>query len=182
MLFEPRRITLKDGRKALLRNPLPEQDAAALVACLRQICGETEFLLRYPEECDWTEEKERDILTEIVASEHRLMLVCEAEGGIVGMCGLNLHPQIKFRHRADVDLSLLRRFWDLGIGTAMLNALIRKAREKGVLQMELEYIDGNARARALYEKLGFEQFAVHPDAIRMKDGRMVDTICMVKKL
>ena len=49
MLVKPKEILLKDGRVALLRNPNPDTDAAALIHHLWQIVSETEFLLRYPE-------------------------------------------------------------------------------------------------------------------------------------
>jgi len=182
MLIEPKKILLKDGRAALLRNPDPDADAAALIDHLKRIVSETEFLLRYPEECNWTEAQEKNILSENNADDMRLMLVCEVDGEIAGMCGMSLYPQIKFRHRANLDIGLQRQFWNLGIGKAMLEALIETARERGVLQLELDYIDGNARGRALYEKMGFTEVARHPDAVRLRDGRMRSLVFMVKKL
>ena len=182
MLFKPKKIVLKDGRVALLRNPDPDADAAALIHHLQQIVSETEYLLRYPEECNWTEAQERNILSENNADDMRLMLVCEVDDEIAGMCGMSLYPQIKFRHRASLDIGLQRRFWNLGIGTAMLEALIEAARERGVVQLELEYIDGNARGRALYEKMGFTEVARHPDAVRFRDGSMRSLVFMMKKL
>jgi RimJ/RimL family protein N-acetyltransferase len=182
MLVKPKEILLKDGRVALLRNPNPDTDAAALIHHLWQIVSETEFLLRYPEECNWTEAQERDILAAGNADDMRLMLVCEVDGEIAGMCGMSLYPQIKFRHRASLDIGLQQRFWNLGIGTAMLAALAETARERGVMQLELEYIEGNARGRALYEKMGFTEVARHPDAVRFKDGRMRSLVFMMKKL
>ena len=182
MLFNPKKIVLKDGRVAVLRNPDPGADAAALIHHLKQVVSETEFLLRYPEECNWTEAQERNILSENNADDMRLMLVCEVDGEIAGMCGMSLYPQMKFRHRASLDIGLQRRFWGLGIGTAMLDALTGVARDRGIMQLELEYIDGNARGRALYEKMGFEEVARHPDAVRFKDGCMRSLVFMMKKL
>ena len=97
-------------------------------------------------------------------------------------CGLNLNRPIKFRHRANLDISLQKRFWNLGIGTAMLEALMDVARDRGVMQLELDYIEGNARGRALYEKMGFTEVARHPDAVRFRDGRMRSLVFMMKKL
>ena len=182
MLCEEKHFTLKDGRAGVLRNPDPDRDAAAMVAVLTRMCGETEFLLRYPEECKWTVEQERRILGEINANEMRLMLVCAVGDEIAGMCGLNLYPQMKFSHRADVDIGIQRAFWGQGIGTAMFEAMIRVARERGILQIELDYIDGNARGRALYEKMGFVEVGERPDAVRLKDGSFRKLVCMMKKL
>ena len=182
MLYPPKKIRLKDGRTAVLRNPDPDADAATLINHLKQIASETEFLLRYPEECNWTEAQERDILSANNADDMRLMLVCEVDGEIAGMCGLNLNRPIKFRHRADLDIGLQARFWNLGIGTAMLEALIDVARDRGVMQLELDYIEGNTRGRALYEKMGFTEVTRHPDAVRFRDGHMRSLVFMMKKL
>lgn len=182
MLYEAKRFTLKDGREAVLRNPNPEGDAAAMIEVLTRICGETEFLLRYPEECKWTVEQEQSVLEGINRAEGRLMLVCEVDGAVVGMCGLNLYPQLKFRHRADVDVGIRSAFWGQGIGTAMFEAMLSVAREKGLRQVELDYIDGNARGRALYEKMGFVKVGERPDAVRLKDGSYRSLVLMMKRL
>ena len=63
----------------------------------------------------------------------------------------------------------------------MFEAMLAAARERGVRQVELDYIDGNDRARALYEKMGFVRIAEHPDAIRLKDGSFRSLVFMMKK-
>ena len=50
------------------------------------------------------------------------------------------------------------------------------------MQIELEFIEGNTRARALYEKMGFRVCGVRPDAIRLKDGTLLNEYIMIKKL
>lgn len=182
MLYNATTFALRDGREAVLRNPKPEPDAAPMIDHLKQIASETEFLLRYPEECRWTEEQERNVLADINASDMRLMLVCEVGGEIAGMCGLNFNGQIKFRHKANLDIGIRSKFWGQGIGTAMMNAMIGVARERGVEQLELDYIEGNARGRALYEKMGFVRVAEHPDAVKLKDGSYRKLVFMMKKL
>ena len=58
------------AREALLRFPT-EADAEAMLDYLRITAGETDFLLRYPEECDkrYSLEAEKRIIERIVASE-----------------------------------------------------------------------------------------------------------------
>lgn len=51
----------------------------------------------------------------------------------------------------------------LGIGTALLDAATELAREHGAASVRLSVIDSNPRARALYERLGFE--AVRTESI-----------------
>ena len=48
--------------------------------------------------------------------------------------------------------------------------------------MELDFVEGNTRARALYEKMGFRITGVRPDAIRLRDGTMLNEYSMIKRL
>ena len=65
----------------------------------------------------------------------------------------------------------------------MFEEMFRIARERSVVrQIELDFIEGNSRARHLYEKMGFRITGVKPDAIRMKDGAFVNEYMMLKRL
>ena len=81
-----------------------------------------------------------------------------------------------------IGIALIREFWNLGIGTAMFRELISLGMQWGLSQLELEVIEGNHRAMALYEKMGFQTVAAHPDAIRLEDGIVLKEFLMVKKL
>ena len=82
-----------------------------------------------------------------------------------------------------VAIALVKKYWRLGIGSAMMRELIAIAEKReGVLQIELEFVEGNHRARAMYEKLGFRVTGVHPNAIRLKDGTLLNLYLMAKEL
>lgn len=51
-----------------------------------------------------------------------------------------------------------------------------------VIQMELEFVEGNTCARHLYEKMGFRITGVRPNAIRLKNGTLLNEYMMVKEL
>ena len=184
MFFSSKEITLKDGRRAILRSPLPEQDAEDMRQYLLDISGETEFVLSYPEEEEsMTVEQERAYLQGVLDAPDRLMIVAEVDGRIAGNCQLSFKTRIKTRHRAIVAIGLRRAYWNLGIGTAMFREMIDVARQReGVMQLELEVIEGNSRARALYEKMGFRVATVHPDNIRLKDGTLLNEYIMIREL
>ncbi len=183
MIFEPQRIALKDGRCALLRSP-EQTDAAALLDYLRATFGETEFLLRYPEECTLSPEQEAAFLQSVVDSPSELMLLCEIDGEVAGNCHISfMDRRIKTAHRASVGIAVRQKYWRLGIGSAMFRAMIATAMERpGTELLELEVIEGNDRAMALYKKFGFEVVGARPYAIRLKDGRYLDEYIMVKRL
>ena len=181
MIYEARTFRLKAGQVALFRSPVLA-DAAQMLEYLKTTAGETEFVIRYPEECTESEAQETKFLQSIIDSPINLMIVCEIDGQIAGSCQLALHGRIKTRHRAGIAIALKREFWGLGIGTSMLEEMIRIAKEHHIIQLELEVIQGNERAMALYRKMGFDVVAAKPDAIRLKDGTLLDEYIMIKKL
>jgi RimJ/RimL family protein N-acetyltransferase len=183
MIFSPAAITLKDGRTGILRSPDPKADAADLVQYLHDTAADTPFVLRTPEEIRYTVEGEERFLQNVVDSSNDCMILCEVDGHIAGNCHLSFYPQIKRRHACSVAIALRKAYWGNGIGTAMFEAMESLARQReGILQMELEFIEGNERGRGLYEKMGFRIYAEHPDAIRLKDGTMLKEYQMMLKL
>ncbi len=172
---------LKNGKSACLLNP-EISDAEELLTYLKKSAGETEYVLRYPEECLMTLEQEERFIHNVVSSDFDLMAVCKVDGRIAGNCHLMMNNRIKTRHRASVAIALYKEFWNLGIGTRMFELMISIAREKGILQLELEYVEGNVRGEALYKKMGFETVSCKPNAIRLKDGTMLKEYFMVKML
>ena len=57
MRFKPVTFTLKDGRECTLCNALPEH-AQGMLDYLSKSAGESEFILRYPDEVHYTLEGE----------------------------------------------------------------------------------------------------------------------------
>ena len=183
MVIQDIEFELKDGRKAVLRSPR-EEDIPGTLAYLTQSSGETEFILRYPEECGkYSYEGEKAFFERKNASETEAMLMCLVDGKVVGNCDLAVLPHLKTRHRATVAIALLKESWNLGIGTRMFQELINIAEGfPQVTQMELEFVEGNDRARHLYEKMGFRIVGVRPNAYRFKDGTMHNEYLMIREM
>ena len=183
MTIEPIEFTLKDGRTAVLRS-VCDDDIQGMLDYLYVSSGETDFILRYPEECTkYTPEGEKELFDRMNASENEAMLTCVVDGKIAGNCQISWSKMIKLKHRASVAIALIKEFWNQGIGTKMFEELIRIAESNPhIIQMELDFIEGNSRARALYEKMGFRITGVKPDAIRLKDGTLLNEYSMVRKV
>ena len=183
MIIKDTEFTLKDGRKALLRSP-KDEDIRGVLDYLYVSAGETEFILRYPEECGkYTYEGEKALFDRINASDNEAMLVCVVDGKVAGNCQIAWKTGIKTRHRASVAIALLKEFWNQGIGTRMFEEMIRIAEaNENLIQRELEFVEGNTRARALYEKMGFRITGVNPNAIRLRDGTLLNEYCMIREI
>ena len=183
MIIPEIEFTLKDGRKALIRSP-KEEDILGMLDYLYLSSGETDFLLRYPEECGrYTPEGEKALFEKLNASDTDAMLVCIVEGKVAGNCHIAWNNRIKTRHRASVAIALLKDYWNQGIGTRLFQEMIRIAENnENILQLELDYVEGNSRARALYEKMGFRITGVGVNAIRLKDGTLLNEYHMIREI
>lgn len=181
MFYPEKSITLKDSRTVLFRSPAPD-DAEEMLCYLKTTAGETPYLLRTPEECTMTVPEERAFLESVLKAEYDVMIICTVDGKLAGNCRIVRKNKHKNRHRGTVMIALLKEFWGLGIGTAMFEEMIALAKQWGLMQLELEVIEGNTRAIALYHKMGFEITGFTPDAIRLEDGTMLKEFIMVKKL
>lgn len=183
MIINEIEYTLKDGRKAVIRSP-KDEDIPGMLEYLYVSAGETDFILRYPEECaKYTPEGEKALIDRINESDNEAMLVCLVDGKLAGNCQITWSKGIKTRHRASIGIALLREFWNQGIGTRFFEELIHIAEQnENIMQLELDFVEGNSRARALYEKLGFRITGVKPNAIRLKDGTLLNEYSMIREI
>ncbi|MBQ8498116.1 MAG: GNAT family N-acetyltransferase [Clostridia bacterium] len=181
MQFKEKELVLKNGKKAVLRSPVAK-DARDMVGFLMKTAEETDFLLYYPEERNISEESEAKILDTVLRSSMDMMIACFIEGKLVGNCQISFYRTRKTAHRATLAIAILKEYWGLGIGTAMFEEMIACAKTRCIFQLELEFAEGNDRARMLYEKMGFSVVAEKPCAFRLKDGTMLKEYCMVKYL
>ena len=110
------------------------------------------------------------------------MILCTVDGVLAGNCQITRMNRLKTRHRGSVAIALLKEYWSLGIGTALFREMIAIAEDWGLKQLELEYIEGNDRARRLYEKMGFHTTGALPNAIRLADGTMLKEFQMVRNM
>lgn len=182
MQFEARTVILKDGRTCALR-PVHPDDAADLIEYMVRTAGETEFVLRYPDEVSFTEAQEREILGNILNDPGTIMMVGIVDGKLAGNCSIGgIGMKRKIRHRCSLAITLYREYWGLGIGTAMIGYLAELAAKIGYGQIDLEVVADNVRGRALYRKCGFEESGRRIRALKFDDGSYHDEILMTRIL
>ena len=137
MIIEDVRFKLRDGREAILRSP-KEEDVESTLEYLRISAGETEYILRYPEECGkYTAEGEKALFEKKNASPSEAMIMCIVDGRVVGNCDISFFRGMKTRHRGVIGIALISEFWNQGIGTKMFEEMIRLAENReGITQIE----------------------------------------------
>lgn len=91
-----------------------------------------------------------------------------------------LGKSIRRRHAMGLGITVADEWQGIGIGAALMAALIDKAdRWMNVLRIELQVYTDNARAIALYERFGFVVEGTHR-AHALRDGRFVDALTMAR--
>lgn len=162
MMKYTKTLILKDGRQALIRNGVAA-DGPAVYDNIIETHLETDYMLSYPDESTFNGETEAKLLEDKTASDKEVELVAFVDGKVAGSAGISsIGDKYKIKHRADFGISLLKEYWGLGLGSALMEACIECARKAGYLQIELEAVAENDRALALYKKMGFVEFGRNP--------------------
>jgi ribosomal-protein-alanine N-acetyltransferase len=168
------------GRKAARLRPMATADLAGVIALEHEL---------FPED-PWTAPMFADEVAQ--PPEVRLYLVAEVDDGpddrpgtgergpgsaIAGYAGMLFVPG---GLQADVlTIAVRESRWGLGIGSALLDALIQAARERDCAEVFLEVRADNPRAHGLYQRRGFAEIGVRRGYYKPSG---VDAIVMRKDL
>jgi RimJ/RimL family protein N-acetyltransferase len=150
-------IPLKNNLWLTLRRAEPN-DAEQLLAFLNQVAGESENITFGPGEFGLSAEEERAFLQKTAEAPTSLYVVAEIAGEIVGTLTFSAGKRPRLRHAGEFGTTVLRKYWNLGIGSHMLAYLIDWARQTGTIRkINLRVRVDNLPAIHLYEKYGFVQ-------------------------
>lgn len=153
--MQAKEVTLKNSQVAAIRQARPE-DAARLLEYVNRVTGETDFLAFGEGELDWSVEKERQFIEDYRAADNKVLLVAEIESDLAAIAGFTGDARPRLRHSGELGVMVSRRYWGLGLGSALMEMLIEWARASGVVRkLGLRVRVDNDRALRLYERLGF---------------------------
>ena len=167
MLYN-KRISLRDGRTCILRNG-DAQDGQALFDNFMLTHAQTDWLLSYPDEKSMNAAQEAAFLKEKAMSPNEIEIIAEIDGRVVGSAGIErVGHKDKVKHRAEFGISVDKDCWGLGVGRALTRACIECAKTAGYLQLELQAVEANERAVALYRSEGFVEYGRNPRGFRSR--------------
>lgn len=98
---------------------------------------------------------------------------------VVGWCDVSPKTRPLFAHAGVLGMGVVENWRGRGIGSALIQATLAHAWSRGLTRIELMVHARNARARALYAKVGFQQEGILRDAIRV-DGEYDDVVVMAQ--
>jgi phosphinothricin acetyltransferase len=164
----PAELTIRDARA---------DDAAAIATIYNQGIADRIATLE-------TEERtlEERVAWLAARSPRHPVLVAERDGIVVGWGSLNpFNPRKAYDYVADFSVYVERAWRGKGVGSALLRALIARARQLGYHKLVLSAFPWNKLGMALYEKYGFRTVGIYKEQ-GLLDGKWVDTIIMEKIL
>jgi RimJ/RimL family protein N-acetyltransferase len=100
------------------------------------------------------------------------------EGGrVVGWCDISSLDRPVLAHSGVLGMGVVASHRGQGIGEALIRAALERARAVGLTRVELTVREGNSRARALYEEVGFAIEGVKRNAVKVGE-RYENHVCM----
>lgn len=176
------KVILKNGKEALLRNG-DKADGKEVFEVFNLTHAETDYLLSYPDENSYDPEQEAQFLEEKTNSSNEIEIIAVVDGKIVGTAGIeSVGKKYKLQHRAELGISVLKEFWGLGLGKALMNACIQCAKKAGYKQLELNVVAENERAVALYKSFGFVEFGRNPKGFNSRTSGFQELVYMLLEL
>jgi RimJ/RimL family protein N-acetyltransferase len=153
----PQHTLLKNDLQLILRRAEP-RDAEQMLAYLNQVAGESVNLTFGPGEFGLSVQEERAFLLQMGESPTSLYLIAEIAGEIAGALTFSTGKRPRLQHAGEFGMSILRSYWNLGVGSRMLAYLIEWARHTDAIRkINLRVRVDNLPAIHLYEKYGFVQ-------------------------
>lgn len=179
-LIENFNFTDRLGRNILVRNAIPD-DAEQINMIKKDIIAERYFMLREPFEANYTKEKTAEEIHDFTKNDASLYIVAEHDSKVVGELDFVNGSLFRTKHCGSFTVFISKDFRDSGVGTHLINALIKWAeRDPLIEKITLNAFSINTRAIKLYEKCGFMIEGYCPKDMKLDDGTYIDSVLMYK--
>jgi RimJ/RimL family protein N-acetyltransferase len=158
--------TARDGRAWTLRPGRPT-DGRALARLFADVRTEGRWLITTPGSI--SEPSEAFWISELIRANEHLALVAEADGEVVGNVLVSVDRGVATEHIGVLSITIAEGWRDVGIGSELVAAAQRWARERGLRKVTLGVFPDNERAIAVYEKRGFVREGLRRQQFRSGD-------------
>lgn len=154
--------------------PAEPDDAQDIVRFLNKVGGETDFLSFGGDEFLLDAEEEAEFIRDM---RNDVMLLCYSGETLVAMGTCIGRDMPRNSHVAELGISVLKEYWNNGVGSMLLELMIEESRKIGLVKLELRVSAENEIAVKLYKKFGFEKEGLMKSAVKI-NSRFHDEIAM----
>lgn len=151
----PRILQTKDQRDLIIREA-EGKDAGLVLQYIERVSGETTYLSFGPGEFEKGEEEQVEFLHRCAAAKNCIYFLAFVDATLAGTLNFSSRNRSRLMHVGEFGVTVQRSFWGLGVGDALLDALIDWARQNPVIKkINLQVRTDNQPAIRLYRKKGF---------------------------
>jgi hypothetical protein len=177
-LFEKRPYLTRLNKEAVIREA-KEEDFPSIWKLFRKVVGEGEFTSNIrtetlPDKHEYSHNEEDD-------KKKFITVVCEVEQQIVGYVSVEESVWELSQHAGELGIAVLPQFRGVGVGSALLDSVLKAASEKGFKKVNLSVFHTNRYAISLYKRFGFKKVGRKKKQFCL-NGKYVDEIIMEKFL
>lgn len=169
----PKELTLANGRRVIVR-PMTPDDKPAILAFARLLPPDDLMFLR----SDITDSRVLDEWANNVVNGATVTIIAESAGMIAGYASLH-HDQARWTRRVgEIRVLLGPAHRGAGLGRRLAEEIFHIGHQHGIRKMAALITPDQTRARAAFERLGFQVEALLQDWVVDRNGRPRDLLIM----
>lgn len=172
-----RNVVLKNGMELVIREP-EAYEARQILEFKRSNLIESEFFTLEDENQNLSINGETNYIRNVCEKDNSTMLLAFIDDNLAGILCFD-GGELEFnRHVGEFKMSISRKYWDIGIGSALLYHMVEWAKYNGITKkINLKVREDDKEAINLYRKCGFiKEGVISKDTY--KEGSYFDTVQM----
>ncbi len=152
-------------------------DAEALIEYISTVGYETDYLSYGGGTFNINIKKEERFIEKFLRGRNNIMLVALDGDRIVANASLEANRIERYSHRSELSITVLKEYWGMGVGSRLMEEMIKFAKTAGTEIIYLEARADNKRAITLYKKFGFKENCIFEKFFKIYDNYF-DSILM----
>ena len=153
-------------------------EALEIINYIKQVGSESDYLGVDELGIEKTVEEEEKYLKAIKETLNNKCFSGRVDGVLVSFCGIHGSNRRKLKHNVSIGMSVLKEYWNLGIGSLMLNHMINYCKiTKEIENITLEVRADNQAAIKLYTEAGFKKIGKYSRMFKV-DNDYFDVLIM----
>lgn len=154
-------------------------DAKELLRVMTILDKETPYLLVNQQSLKLDPEEMAKQIDFIYEQDNQLILLAFNNEELIGVATVMADMDAPLKHIGEIGISILKEYWDFGLGTIMLEEIIEWTQEHQIIRrLEIKVQKRNERAIHLYNKLGFETEGIMKYGFLSENNEYLDVVMM----